>query len=236
MDRLPPSSIAGQATFTGCLARITIAGHVLRSLLPPTVRLPDADSPQHPCLLVFGDQRDGATLFGGVQMPWGISYHELMIAIPSVRWDGAAGEHLFVSGMICDFWPAVWNGNYYYGFNKRHASMRWRGDRFIVDDSNGNAGFTADVAAEPMASSAAFDWIRTAAALSVLGHRGAGLFVRTKFDWSFADATIESATVSLVARDRSLEFPFQGQFTCRDACRIERMRWRLGWPEPAPHA
>lgn len=212
-----------------------IAGHVLRSLLPPSVRLPDTAS-QHPCLLVFGDQREGATLFGGVPMPWGISYHELMVAIPSVRWDGAAGEHLFVSGMLCDFWPAVWNGNYYYGFNKRHASMHWRGARFVVDGSNGDAGFTADLATEPTSSRAVFEWIRTAASLTVLGHRGAGLFVRTKFEWGFTEATIESAALTFLARDRSLELPFEGQLTCRDACHVERMCWRLGWPEPAPLA
>ena len=144
-DALAPTATAGEATFAGCISTIAVARQVLVSKLPPSVALPQGDSTTYPCLLVFGEQMEGTTFFGGLSVPWGIRYHELMVAIPFVRWEGAAGEHLFVSGTTCDFWPAVWNGNFYYGFQKRLAKMSWSGERFSVTDENHRLDFLAEL-------------------------------------------------------------------------------------------
>ena len=119
---IPSTAIAGEATFAGCLAVIDVARQALLPTLPPSVTLPRDDSAGYPCLLVFGEQSDGTTFWGGRSVPWGIRYHELMVAIPFVYWDGAFGEHLFVAGMICDFWPAVWNGNLYWAQKTTRAN------------------------------------------------------------------------------------------------------------------
>src|SRR5262245_23467484 len=128
------SEVAGQATFSGCLAVVRVARQALRSRLPTAVSLPPNDSNDYPCLLAFGEQLEGTAVFGGLTVPLGLRYRELMVAIPFVRVDGALGDHLFVSGMVCDFWPAVSNGNTYWGFSKRFAPMSWDGARFLVQD------------------------------------------------------------------------------------------------------
>ena len=92
MPDLAPTAVAGQAAFSGCLAAITLSRDVLRRLLPASLTLPpDDDRPDHPCLFACGEQRNGTTFFGGLPVPWGVSYHELMIAVPFVRSAGLAG-------------------------------------------------------------------------------------------------------------------------------------------------
>ena len=236
MDHLPRSAIAGQATFVGCLARITIARHALRQLLPESIAFAESGGADHPCLLVFGEQRDGTTLFGGLPVPWGITYHELLFAVPFVRWRESAREHLFVSGMICDFWPAVWNGNFYYGFNKRFMRMSWHGDRFSVNDTSSRPSFTASIDRNVPTSRDALDWIRSAASLPVLGHRRDGVFVRSQFEWDFSKAVVEAAAVTFAPGRQIPDIPLPGSVVCVDAFRVARMCWRLTWPEPATFA
>ena len=109
--------------------------------------------------------------------------------------------------MICDFWPAVWNGNFYYGFKKRLAQMSWSGERFSVADEGHRATFHAVLrpGAEPPGRS--LDRIRAAAALSVLGHRDDGSFVRSRFDWDFREAAVESASLALTVGQHFRELP-----------------------------
>jgi hypothetical protein len=233
--RLARAAIAGQATFAGCLAMVDVDRQALRSNLPPAVALSGADSPTHPCLLAFGEQTNGTTFFGGLPLPWAIRYHELMVAIPFVRWHGAAGEHLFVSGMTCDFWPAVWNGNVYYGFRKRFAQMSWDREGFSVAGDDRGPGFRAVITSPRPAGNGALDWIRSAAALSVLGHREDRAFVSSRFEWDFDEATVEAITLDLDFGPRFRELPLDIQSSCDHACRVREMRWRLSWPTTVQH-
>jgi hypothetical protein len=235
-SRLPSPAIAGQATFAGCLAVIDIAREALLPMLPPSVRLPESESPKYPCLLVFGEQRNGTTFFGGMAVPWGLRYHELMVAVPFVRWDAVPGEHLFVSGMTCDFWPAVWNGNFYYGFRKRLAQMSWDGDRFSAAGEGRHPGFRATARGRGQATDDALDWIRSAAALPVLGHRDDGVFVQSRFDWDFREAEVDPVTLAFTLGRHFRELPPGESTACRqdDAYRVRRMQWRLSWPTVAP--
>jgi len=230
LARLAPSATAGEATFSGCIARIDVARDVLTPKLPSSVVLPQSDSSTYPCLLVFGEQLEGTTFFGGLPMRWGIRYHELMVAIPFVLWAGDAGEHLFVFGMTCDFWPAVWNGNFYYGFQKRLAQMGWTGDCFSVTGENHRPGFRAVLRPGGEVAGGKLDEIRAAAALSVLGQRNDGVFVRSRFDWDLGQAAIEAASLSLTLGPHFRELPAGCSPRQDDTYRIREMRWRLSWP------
>src|SRR5262245_38869622 len=142
---LTPEAVAGEAGFEGCLAIIDVDRQALLAGLPSSIALPERNSTTCSCLLAFGVQSVGTTFLGGVPVSWGIRYHELMVAVPLAVCPEATGEHLFVVAMACDFWPAVWNGNFYYGFHKRLAQMRWNGTSYSVTDGGPRLCFRAEV-------------------------------------------------------------------------------------------
>jgi hypothetical protein len=158
-----------------------------------------------------------------------------MVAVPFVDLPGATGEHLFVAGMSCDFWPAVWNGNFYYGFHKQLAQMRWNGTSYSVTDGGSRSCFRAEVqrSGDPPRHEA-FDWIRATAALPVLGRRADGSFVVSRFDWDFREAEVEAAAVRLKLGEAFQELP-PGDHLLRhdEAVWVRRMGWRLSWPVSA---
>jgi hypothetical protein len=232
--QFPASAVAGQATFSGCLAVVRVAPQALRSRLPASVSLPPDSADEYPCLLAFGEQLEGAAVFGGLTVPLGVRYRELMVAIPFVSWDRVPGDHLFVSGMVCDFWPAVWNGNTYWGFSKRFAPMSWDGGRLLVQGGEGVVDFCGVVNAGSRTSWEAFDWIQSAAALPVLGLRDNGTVVRSRFEWDFQAAAVESAWLDLTVAERFDELPHETAACHVCAYTVEGMRWRLGWPAAAP--
>jgi hypothetical protein len=152
-----------------------------------------------------------------------------MVAIPFVRWIGTS--YLFIAGMTCDAWWAVWNGNLYYGFQKRLSSMNWDGRQFLSDHDGDRAGFHATCEPSTAWASHQFEWIRSAVALPVLGRRADGTFVRSKFDWDFTDADVEPARVELAIGEGYRELPIGSGVTWHDdAYRVRGMRWRLSWP------
>ena len=231
---MAPARIAGEAIFSGCLSAIEFSRDAVASRLPAGVRLPPGNSVTYPCLLAFGEQTGGTTFFGGFPVPWGIRYHELMIAVPFVRWEGAEGGHLFVLGMACDFWPAVWNGNVYYGFEKRFARMGSSQNHLTVADQGSEAGFDAVLRPRPGAVDMLLDRIRAAAALPVLGRRQDGIFVTSCFDWKFQGAAVTAASLEVTRGQYLLTLPLTPLKRHDETCRIQGMCWRLGWPIPQP--
>jgi hypothetical protein len=203
---------------------------VLAPLLPPRVRLA-ASARTHPLLLVFGEQANGATFFGGVALRWGIRYYELMVAIPFVRCDRAPGDHLLVCGMTCDFLPAAWNGNQFYGFRKQWTSSTWDGEEFVVTSREGDPAFRARLANPGPGEAGVLDWIRSISRQPVLGLRDDRTLVRSQFDWAFDDGAIEGCRVSAIANTAFHALP-AGHYGSPDAVRVRGMRWRLGWPTP----
>jgi hypothetical protein len=187
----------------------------------------------HPCLLAFGEQQDGTTFFGGVPVPWGVRYHELLVGIPFVRRADDPADYLFVSGMTCDFWPAIWNGNVYYGFHKRFAPMRSDEHAFAVLGGDGRPEFCASLREADGGRASMFDLIRTIASQPVLGWRDAGGFVRSGFDWDFSTAWIRPASLGLSLDTHFNELPAgAGLQVLGEAYRVRGMRWRLSWPDP----
>jgi hypothetical protein len=226
-------AFAGQATFGGCLAVVPVDRRTLQSRLPPSISLPQGDADECPCLLVFGEQADGKTFFGGMSVPLGLRYHELMVAIPFAGWDRVPGDHLFVAGMVCDFWPAVWNGNTHWGFSKRFAPMSWDGARLFVQNDDGEVDFWGAVSAVDRTSGEAFDWIRSAAALPVLGVRRDGVFVKSRFEWDFHGSRIDRAALRLATGPRFRELGLVRDSMLSDSVyHVRDMKWRLTWPQP----
>jgi len=232
---LPAGALAGQATFSGCLAKLELPVDALAAVVPAGATLAANDGSLHSCLIAFGEQAEGTTFFGGWPMPWGICYHELLVGIPLAACPPLAGPQLFVAGMTCDFWPAVWNGNVYYGFRKRFAAMTGDAAHFMVMNEDGAPVFTAFVDVRASADRDALGWIQSTVSLPVLGKRDDGVLVHSAFAWDFSGAGIEPASLSVAVRRGFEELPegAQGQLRSEHAYAVRRMRWGLGWPSPA---
>jgi hypothetical protein len=231
--RLSPLLVIAQATFRGCVAVVRLVGSALRDVLPSSVHLPEPDASSVACLLLFGEQQNATTCFAGVPMPWGVRYHELMVAVPFVRWNGGTHPHLFVHRMLCDYWPAVWVGNSYYGFNKSLARVTWDGRRFSANDESNPRLFCADLLTHQPAPRQALAWIESAARLPVLGRRADSTFVPSRFEWDFEPAIIRRTKLRLLLCQGSLGLLLENR-SDEDAYWVEGMRWRLSWPSAVP--
>jgi hypothetical protein len=232
-DSLPLTALAGQATFSGCLAVLDLPSALLLARLPPGMALPAAGHASSACLLAFGEQSHSTGYIGGWPLPWGVQYHELMLAVPVASERSPGGRCLFVLGMACDASWAVWNGNLHYGFNKRLASMSWDGTRFLVSDGGNRPGFDATFSSR-QEDEHDLEWIRAAAELPVIGMRDDGRAIECRFDWSFTDAVTIAGRLALSVSPCFAELPLSGsEVTCDRAHLVEGMRWRLSWPLPA---
>jgi hypothetical protein len=216
--------------FEGCIAMVRIPSARLRPQLPPEIEIVSDDERGPSCLLLFGEQSEGTAFVGGMPIPWGSRYHELMVAVPDVRCTRTGTAHLFVLGMVCDAWWAVWNGNAYYGFRKRLAPITWDGRRFAVSGDGDRDGFRA-VVDQATAAAPPIGWIQAAAALPVLGHRFDGRLVRSHFDWELGSHPVDPVTIRLAVSPAFAELPVGiDAAPSYDAIRISGMRWRLSWP------
>ena len=225
--------VIGQANFKGCVAIVQLPRSVVRSALPSSVDLPEPDASHAACLLLFGEQLNATTCLAGVPMPWGVRYHELMVAVPFVRWKHEAHPRLFVYRMVCDYWPAVWVGNSYYGFNKSFARVTWDGRRFSADDESNPHLFCADLLTDQPAPRQALAWIESASRLPVLGRRADNTFVSSRFEWDFEAAAIRRTKLRLLLCQGSLGLLLENR-SDEDAYWVDGMRWRLSWPSAVP--
>src|SRR4029453_3625044 len=106
-------SYAGQAHFNGCIAFSNWQKEEVAAVLPDELELAvntSAASELHPVAFIFGEQTDGATIFGGITFPMGVNYHELAFAIPFVKHRRGPYLHTFVPRMYSSFFPATWAG------------------------------------------------------------------------------------------------------------------------------
>jgi hypothetical protein len=187
----------------------------------------------YPCLLAFGEHSEGRTFFGGLETAWGVRYHELMLAVPFVTSYGA-GPYLFLRGMACDFWPAAWNGNVFYGFMKQFARIEWDGRQFVSRSLGEGPDFHATVTprSSPSIDSETLHWLRDVVAQRVLGCRADGSIVESRFEWSFDDSILDAVDVDIRASPQFAELQRLAPFTADASYAVQRMRWRLSWPSP----
>ena len=222
-------SYAAQARFDGCIAFTTWRRVDVERLLPAELTLVGTGD-EHAVAFVFGRQRDAAVLFGGFMLPSVGRYLELCVAVPSVRPRSGGDVHIFISRMYASYFPAVWNGNTYFGFAKESARLDWDGATFAVRDDDDRALVRAETrptgAWMPARaeSHARFAEMRAVFAQPVLGRTHDGRWMRSAFGWDFADALIRPMEARISGPDVG---------SCRSAggaFEVREMLWRVGWP------
>src|SRR5262249_5149920 len=179
-------SYAGQAHFNGCIAFSNWQKEEVAAVLPDELELAvntSAAAELHPVVFIFGEQTEGATIFGGVTFPMRVNYHELAFAIPFVKNRRGTHLHPFVPRVVSVFFPARWAGNGNYGLGKGMGTMRWEGPRFAVAMADGTMVFHASIEpvggweAGPRCDLPNFAGMRDVFALPVVGRRTDGTYV-----------------------------------------------------------
>lgn len=224
-----------QSSFHGNVAVSVWPRATVQALLPPDLVLATRTAgprDAHPVLFLFGDQRAGAPIYGGVPLRSAVVYQEFAMVVPFVRHRGGRFLHSWLPRMVCS-WPlATWTGNVHYGFAKRMGRMGWQGPIYTVADERGALLFhahveiEADTAADPEAVVA----LRAALALPLAGVRRDGRFVSAYWDLDFAAARVRRARARI-----AIDAPFAdglepGEHAARAALGVENAIWRLSWP------
>ncbi len=241
--RSATASFVGEAHFDGLIVLSSGESARIAAALPPGLELVGnpAEAPdRHRVIFAFGEQMRTAVLFGGLVIPTGVQYHEAMIAIPYVRSVHDSHPCTFIPLMCCTDQWATWSGNTYYGFAKRMATVERRGNTFLVSASEGPLLLHATANPEG-------DWmparectlrglatVREVFEAPVLGRRGEGSYVRSRFEWSFAAASIRRAP-TVVSIDTPLGSGLEADVfhgAVSESFEVTGMRWRLSWPEP----
>ncbi len=235
-------SIASQAVFHGIAAILALSREVVTRLVPEPLELAVAaveDPPaNHPVVVLFGEQRHGAVLYGGVPWPLGIRYAELALAVPYVRVADSPRLHTFVAAMGSGYFPAVWHGNRFFGFRKELIEIARQGALWWVSGSDGALRMHA--AAQPKG-----EWARVRALdepalteileffrLPVVGQREDRSLVTSWWTLSFRNALVRPCE-AWVSLDESFvpglplgTYPIEQ----RNAFEIRGMLWQLSWP------
>ena len=126
-----PVLAGGQSTFTGVLTISNVARAEVVGLLPLGYELAgrttSGSQDVHPIVLAFGDQTDGASVVGGITVPNGVHYSEMILAVPFVQKVNQPGWHTMIVRMYLDNDAAVLAGALF-GYQKQKAWLRWAGD------------------------------------------------------------------------------------------------------------
>jgi len=233
---------AGTARFSGCFACTTWPRSALEKLLPPSLALApnvSGTADVHPLLFLFGQQREGSILFGGMTVPMGQQFTEFGVAIPYVTRRDEPHLHTYVPRMYSSGFAQVRDGNVHYGFNKQQAALDHHGPIVTLSTSEGPLLWHAAVeAAGPWrrngeAASASATALQAAFALPIIGRKESGRYVRSYFDLGWRDALIRPVRCAM-----SIDAPLidgldpQSCASATDgAVEVRGMLWRLSWPE-----
>lgn len=234
-------SFVGQADFNGCIAFCNWRKEDVAAVLPVELELAVNTSfaPElHPVAFIFGEQTEGATIFGGVTFPMGVNYHEFALAIPFVKHRRGRNLHTFVPRMYSSFFPATWAGNAHYGLAKEMATMRWQGPLFVIATPDGTMVLHASVepagdwAAGPRCELPNFAAMQAVFALPVVGRRTDGTYVASYFGWDFSAARVRPARATLSIDTALVEglAPRWCATVASGTFEVQRMIWRLSWP------
>jgi len=240
-ERGSPRSFVGQATFNGCIAFANWPRREVERLLPPELRLAKnvSSTPQlHPLVFIFGDNTEGATIFGGITLPLGVQYPEFALVVPFVQHGSHSHLQVYIPRMYSGYFPATWNGNLHYGFGKETAKMYWDGPLFVVVAEAGRLLLRAAVdtsapwqPADPCALPN-FAAMQAVFSLPVLGRKANGTWVGSHFGWDFSAARVRPAAACI-----SIDAPLVAGLPVRrseavpgGAFDVRGMVWRLTWP------
>jgi hypothetical protein len=231
--------LAGQARFNGAVLFLNWSRRDVEAVLPADVTLA-ANSlvpAMHPVVFIVGEQTEGALIFGGFTIPTGIRYEEVAIAVPFVRCGRDPALHIYIPRIYSSYFPAVWNGNVHYGFAKRLARIGSDGAAVVVTEDGApllRAELTpaGDWLSGAHCSLAHFEAMCAVFALPVLGRRGDGRYVRSRFEWGFEDAAVRriGGHVSIEASLGQGLTPRRCPVDPEGGFEVRGMLWRLTWP------
>lgn len=231
------ATFASQAFFHGCISITAWRSDEVQRLLPEPLVLAEnrSRSPDlHPVAFLFGEQRYGATIFGGLTLPTPIVYQEFTMAVPFVRHRGGRFLHTFLPRMVCSYFPATWVGNTHYGFGKRMGQMRWEGRIFAVCDATGELWLHAHVEELPPSAATArsFERARALFALPVVGIRSDGRHVSSYWDFDVRAAQVRpvDAMVTIDAPFATGLLPGEHADVPGGSFAVDGLVWRLSWP------
>jgi hypothetical protein len=234
------ATFAGEATFDGCIAIAHWPRADVERLLPRELELAANAAPcggVHPVVFVFGQQNQGAWIWGGLTLPIGLVYHEFLIGFPFVRHRDGRMLHTYIPRMYASNSSVVWDGNLRYGLSKELAAMRWWGSTFVLTTQQGTLLFHAVVKPEGRSTSTHRRTLAAAAvaqifSLPMLGRRETGHYVCSYFGWDLASASVRSAAAYL-----SIDAPLVSGLEPRlfhaapgGSITVRSMKWQLSWP------
>lgn len=234
-------AFAGRALYDGCIAISRWPRSVVETFLPPELELvpvAEGSTEEHPVIVIFGQQRETALIFGGVVMPVGRDYDEFGITVPFVRVRSSGALSTYVPTMYASYFSATWVGTHLFGLGKRIASEQSDGPLSVWTDENGRAVFHAIV--EPCSSGSEtvgcepsdLETLRRVATLPVVGQRHDGRWMGCYFDWDFSGARSKAVRCSMSIDEELRAGVPERTFVGEPGATIwvEGMVWRLSWP------
>ncbi|TMA80520.1 MAG: hypothetical protein E6J72_08010 [Deltaproteobacteria bacterium] len=233
------ASFVAEARFEGVIVCTRWPRPDVMPILAPGLSLgrnATAEAHLHPVAFVFGMQSDAALIVGGVTVPSGARFPELMIAVPFVRRHEDTNLHVFIPRVYSSDQLSTWSGTANYGLGKQLADMRWLSRTFTVAARGGPLLLHATVESE--GDWRPFDRVPGLTATTdvfrrpALGRRHDGTDVRSYFDWRPYGATARPARAVL-----SIDAPLGPGLVPRichgiggETFAVRDMRWRISWP------
>lgn len=240
----------GRAIYEGRVVFTNLDRSVVANLLDSRLKLAAPTDPQmtdHPVILMFGHQTKTTMILpGGVQLPVGDDYRELILMIPFVQEKSGTKWHNYVVRIyLDDFWAMV-GGNQWYGYRKEEAEFTEQAasPQFQVA-SGGAARFEASVedVGPPLTDAQAeaqlpyYPEMKTILGMPILGtleQYPGDPFVCSYFDFRFKDGVVQAMRskhtfVSMFVPDMA-GFVSAGELASvpDGAWRVSNLPWQLG--------
>jgi hypothetical protein len=233
-------SFVSRAVFNGAIVCTTAPRCAVERALPGELRLASgaADSDWHPVLFIIGDQTRGASRVGGIEVEWGTTYQELVVAVPFVLPRRNGGLSVYAAAMFSNYYAPNWWGRVAFGYDKRLATLeRWGPIQALTTPQNGlvfqialeapGPWQPADTTAEGCVAA-----LRRMAALPWIGRKPNSRFVRSFSRWSFEGAQTRPVEAQPVLHHPIVHGLPTGRYEAlRDASlEVRGMTWWLSWP------
>lgn len=229
-----------RAVFNGAIVWAAASRSMLERAIPGELRLASAgsDTDWHPLLFILGDQTCGASRVAGIDVEWGTTYQELVVAVPFVVPRRSGSLSVYAGVMFSSYYAANWWGRVAYGYDKGLAAFERRGP--IQTVTTPQRGLVFQVALEPRGpwkpagttSPSRLSPLERVAALPWIGRKPSGRFARSFSRWSFEDAETRPVEAQAILHQPIVHGLPTGPYDALDDASIEvrGMTWWLSWP------
>ncbi len=240
MDIAPQTAaLAGDARFSGVIARVMLPRAVAHHLPPGFEPGDGGESDSCDAIVLFGEQRHGASIRGGIPLPLSRSFYEFGVILPHVRRSGeATADRACVLRMASSYRAVVSVGNREYGFHKTLARVEASEGWFAMSDAAGRLQFCGQAQATGNWSrlramcGPVVDAIDVLRERTVVGCRVEGTVIESRFEWDFSAALVRPVAVQMTI-DPALGLtsaPWQCETGPGEALEVGSMAWGLTWP------